>query len=116
MTLDITRLLNSNKETHVYKYGTCNIYVLYVLLWKYKQGHYDLSVLSILVNNYYHTVIGISSCLCHYGATCEWLLTNLIPAVSGHYCLQTCAVVQIFHYIYMCCIRLIRVKLSDKYI
>ena len=58
--------------------------MLYNPLWGYKEGYYHLSVyLYILFITYNPTVTGGSSGFHHYGATYEWLLTNLIPVVSG---------------------------------
>ena len=49
-----------------------------------------ISFIDILVITYHPAVTGVSSCFCHYDATCEWLLVNPTPAVSGHHCFQTC--------------------------
>ena len=53
------------------------------------------------VTTYYPTVIALSYQLCHQGITCEWLLTNLIPAVAGHYCRQVHVNGRIL-YLYIC--------------
>ena len=58
----------------------------------------------VSVTIYYPTVIALSYQLCHQGNTCELLLTNQIPDVSGHYCHQThldSRILNIYIYIYM---------------
>ena len=56
----------------------------------------------VSVTTYYPTVIAPSYQLCHQGTICEWLLTNLTPAVSGHYYRQTRLDGRIYIYIYVC--------------
>ena len=58
---------NINKETTTYQ----SIYV------------------SVTNTTYYSNVIARSYKLCHQSTDCEWLLVNMIPAVSGHYCRYT---------------------------
>ena len=65
-------------------------------------GNYHISVpFSLLVIIYYTFVLGVSSCFCHTGATCEWLLDIIIPTVSSHYLHQTWIDTYVYVYMYM---------------